>query len=571
MALCRVCRVHLRRDFPYCLHCGTARSDAQLQQFAPPQLTPLTGAVRPIPLARPVTTIGRHRDNDVVVDHHTVSRWHARIVRTPAAYVVENLGSRNGIRIAGREPVHEHAELHDGAVVAFGEVPYRFDHPRTADIGSRTVHGARQTVLQQPRSADAADTPVAAEASEPLSTRPRKRSGWALKQVPSGGWVLSSRTGRYLELDERDVFLFDAIDGEATVRDLLFAYAERFGELALPRIEATLQLFARSGLVGGVTGEPVQRHGLRRAGHAVYRSLMGLQLSVSGLDRFIGRFYEKVGWRAFTRTGVVLVWLVIGLGGYAFVDAFGRERLLDAGGAGLWWPFVVAGCYLSALLIHETCHALAVKSYGRRVRRGGFLLMMGLPFAFVDTSDMWFGSRWSRVVVAMAGPISTATLAGLAAVGADWLPGTVAPALCFQLAYGLYLNTAYNFNPIMPLDGYQALTDAFRVPRLRQEAAAYFARGMWRDLRAGRRPRLREFGLALYGFAVVVGTALLVALAVTAWRTRLGPLVHRYVPSPWDVVLVVGVVGLVTFPIWVRLVSRARRWVRGSRPSRRGR
>ncbi|MCZ0985896.1 hypothetical protein O1M54_10110 [Streptomyces diastatochromogenes] len=62
--------------------------------------------------------------------------------------------------------------------------------------------------------------------------------------------------------------------------------------------------------------------------------------------------------------------------------------------------------------MHELTHALAVKSYGRKVRRGGFLLMMGMPFAFVDTSDMWFGSRWSRVVVALSGPLSTAALAG---------------------------------------------------------------------------------------------------------------------------------------------------------------
>ncbi|WP_406166062.1 hypothetical protein [Streptomyces sp. NBC_00996] len=54
----------------------------------------------------------------------------------------------------------------------------------------------------------------------------------------------STRTGRYLELDERQVFLWHAVDGENTVRDLLFAYADRYGELGLPRIESALAAFA---------------------------------------------------------------------------------------------------------------------------------------------------------------------------------------------------------------------------------------------------------------------------------------------------------------------------------------
>lgn len=54
----------------------------------------------------------------------------------------------------------------------------------------------------------------------------------------------------------------------------------------------------------------------------------------------------------------------------------------------MWGPVLSAAGYVTALLVHELTHALAVKSYGRKVRRGGFLLMVGMPFAFVDTSDI---------------------------------------------------------------------------------------------------------------------------------------------------------------------------------------
>lgn len=62
----------------------------------------------------------------------------------------------------------------------------------------------------------------------------------------------------------------------------------------------------------------------------------------------------------------------------------------------------------TGIRMQESAHSLAVKSYGRTVPRGGFMLMMGMPFAFVDTSDMWFGTRSSRVMVTVAGPLSTA-------------------------------------------------------------------------------------------------------------------------------------------------------------------
>jgi putative peptide zinc metalloprotease protein len=206
-----------------------------------------------------------------------------------------------------------------------------------------------------------------------------------------------------------------------------------------------------------------------------------------------------------------------------------------------------------ALVIHESAHALAVKSYGRTVTRGGFMFVLGMPFAFVDTSDMWFGTRWSRVVVTLSGPLSTAAVAGGAALVAAYVTDPVVSGVAFQLAFGLYLNTLYNLNPLMPLDGYQALADALRRPRLRQEATAYLTRGLWRDLRAGRRPGARQLGLAAYGLAALVAMALFVGIAVVAWNSRLGELVHAHVPRPYDSVLIGLVIGVALFPIWFRL------------------
>ena len=53
-------------------------------------------------LDKPVTTIGRWHDNDVVVDDRWVSRYHARVLRQDDRYLVEDLDSKNGTFVNGQ-------------------------------------------------------------------------------------------------------------------------------------------------------------------------------------------------------------------------------------------------------------------------------------------------------------------------------------------------------------------------------------------------------------------------------------------------------------------------------------
>jgi len=561
--LCHACRVHLHRAHPYCLHCGTPRRNVRLSRFIAPELQHVDDSSRTWPLTKPVTTIGRAADNDIVLDDPSVSRRHARVVRRRNGFVIEDLDSFNGTSVGDRVLHGDSARLPDHTIVHIGDVPLRFAQPRAAAVGSKTVVAGTEHTILAAAGADAAAAAAAPTATGPLSARPRRRSGWALKRLPGeqqpAQWVLrNTRTGQYLQLDDRDVFLWRLLDGEHTIRDLLYAYAEEYGELALPRIERTLRQLARADLVRGLHGQadPRPRSLLRRAGRALLRALLQLQISISGLDGLFTRMYRAFGWWFFTRTGVLALWLLIVAGGYGFIVATGRQRLLDLGGAGgLGWV-VIATCYLVAITIHESAHALAVKSYGRTVTRAGFLFMLGMPFAFVDTSDMWFGSRWSRIVVTLAGPLSTAALAGALALGAAYLPDPALSAGCFQLAFALYLNTLYNLNPLMPLDGYQALADALRRPRLREEATAYFTKGLWRDLRARRRLGVRELGLAGYGLLSVVGLGLFAAMAFLAWNSRLGDLVDEHLRPPLDTLVVVVGLGVALFPIWYRIARK---------------
>jgi len=54
------------------------------------------------PLNKPVTTIGRAGDNDVVVDDRWVSRYHAEVRRDQGRYLVVDHDSKNGTLVNGK-------------------------------------------------------------------------------------------------------------------------------------------------------------------------------------------------------------------------------------------------------------------------------------------------------------------------------------------------------------------------------------------------------------------------------------------------------------------------------------
>jgi len=168
--------------------------------------------------------------------------------------------------------------------------------------------------------------------------KPRRRSGWALKQVASPGteprYVLrNTRTSAYLQLTERDRFLWDLMDGDHRVRDLLFAYSREYGQLALPRIQQLIDQLNGAGLLARAPGET--EAGRRTAKDRVIAAMLRMELAVAGLDGGVERIYGRLGWVLFTRVGIAISLLTAIAGLLLFATASGHARLFDVGGAGV--------------------------------------------------------------------------------------------------------------------------------------------------------------------------------------------------------------------------------------------
>ena len=76
-------------------------------------------------IAAPETSVGRDPANAIFLNDMTVSRSHAKIVRTPLGTTIEDLGSLNGTWVDGA--IVNSAPLHDGSSVQIGTFRLIYD------------------------------------------------------------------------------------------------------------------------------------------------------------------------------------------------------------------------------------------------------------------------------------------------------------------------------------------------------------------------------------------------------------------------------------------------------------
>jgi protease PrsW len=117
-----------------------------------------------IPLAHPVTQIGRMAGNDIVLSDPLVSRYHTTIRWTPTGYELEDLASANGTYVQGRR-VAGRLPLEPGQIIRLGNTELHFEVLHST--GPSAVAGALEggqvmLAARTPRAFERPAAPVAA-------------------------------------------------------------------------------------------------------------------------------------------------------------------------------------------------------------------------------------------------------------------------------------------------------------------------------------------------------------------------------------------------------------------------
>jgi len=138
-------------------------------------------------LNRERCTVGRLPDNDIRIDHPTVSGHHAVLVNILDDSFLEDLDSTNGTYVNGRL-VRKHV-LQDGDVVTVGRHQLRFIDAGTGDAAAGF---ARTLVLERDADGNAVAAPPGASggpATEPPASAGSQLPGPGLLQVLNGPFV----------------------------------------------------------------------------------------------------------------------------------------------------------------------------------------------------------------------------------------------------------------------------------------------------------------------------------------------------------------------------------------------
>jgi len=78
-------------------------------------------------LDRPSLVIGRTEENDIILNHPSISRHHAKVVRDGDRYTVVDLQSANGVHVGGE--TYERVDVQPGDVIELGHVKLRVVGP----------------------------------------------------------------------------------------------------------------------------------------------------------------------------------------------------------------------------------------------------------------------------------------------------------------------------------------------------------------------------------------------------------------------------------------------------------
>jgi putative peptide zinc metalloprotease protein len=372
--------------------------------------------------------------------------------------------------------------------------------------------------------------------------------------------------GLYVRLEPEDLRLVDLMNGERTVQDILVAHLEKQGTFALDRLARVTAVLGANGFFGEERAPVYEKLAARRAMRdpltrlsLLLRKLIMWDIARwNNADRAVDVIYRFGGRLAFTRIGGTLLVLLALAGIVVWIRELGTGRHGLATVNGSYTQGLVALTVLQVISIsvHEAGHALAIRHYGRRVRRLGLMIYYLFPAAYVDATDMAMASRGQRIVVSLSGPIGGATVGAICAFIAAFEGGIVG-SIAFQGASLFIFQLALNLVPILELDGYHVLVDLLDAPFLRQRSMAFARTAVVRKLRRRERWSRSEIGLGLFGAIAIVTSVLILVFSLTLWQTRVATAAKElFANGPIGVLGLVLLVLVFVGPLLVALAAR---------------
>jgi putative peptide zinc metalloprotease protein len=300
--------------------------------------------------------------------------------------------------------------------------------------------------------------------------------------------VKDPQSRKYFRFRPLEIQVMLSLDGQRTAAEAAAVLAEGEINVSATAVEKFAGKLKAMGLLDRTLGERsvlmmerlrAQRRSRLKGGGLVQGDILRLRWSMGDPDKFMDRTMPYLRFfftRGFLIASVVLFAIYLLILAMKWPE-FSRAIValytfnVSAGTLAVFWLTATG-----IIVVHELGHGYTCKYFGGQVHEIGAMLLYFEPAFFCNVNDAWtFPDLKARLWVTAAGSWIQLVLAGLASI-VWWAatPGSLVSEVALAaVMVGGVTTVLMNANPLIPLDGYYALSDYLEVPNLRQRAFAY--------------------------------------------------------------------------------------------------
>ncbi len=337
-----------------------------------------------------------------------------------------------------------------------------------------------------------------------LQSRPQRipDADWEMARLPYApqGVVTyalkNRRTEQIIQISETEKFLWEQMDGRASLQEIATSYLLHYGSFDFEIIPTLIVKLLRADLL---TMRPVsrlravlarnRRNPAARAMEGTLHALERLTVTSRRSHQIFARIYRYGGFLLFSPWALIALAIMVGVGIVSGIKIWNNLGEVTQGLAS--HPFVaillVKIVFWLTVINHQIIHALACIHYRRRVREFGFTILHGfIPTFYADVTDIFMASRRARIVNAVAGPLFHLFLGFFCFwIAAKLQPGLMQGFLAASAVLQLqsFLISLYPFW-FLEMDGYHILVELVGVPTLNHDSVRFVRESLWRRIRS---------------------------------------------------------------------------------------
>lgn len=279
-------------------------------------------------------------------------------------------------------------------------------------------------------------------------------------------------TMMYYDLDELTNLIWNLTDGKRTIKEIVKEVQRQKPRVQERTIIEMLLFFADANLlVSTLELEPKKRFKVVSPFEVDFTLIKDSNRFFQSLHSKIKPIFKKfLLWAA-----IVFIIACAVLFAGEFVSIYGKKanfEILGSSVVGFLFYYFIAMAPIIA--IHEIAHTITLVHYGGKAREIGTGLLYFGPMFYTETTDAWGFSRLDRIMVYLAGNISTLFIGSVLVI----IHRTVSipePAshILLMVAFYCFLMALTNFAPPFEVDGYYILSDVVNLSNLRQDSYSY--------------------------------------------------------------------------------------------------